>query len=592
MAWPRSTALASIVAWAGLVLALAAPRGWARQAVGGDADYSWVPIVEADDTVVPDPPDGRWLVDENGLEYTLFRWRRHEGYYRFDDESRKTATLRHGLRLIVEHDDEAFLYVRWYRTAPIAERLAAARAAAEPDAAAIRASYRADVRARDLLRLEPWDDGLPRTGQWRNGFAVADLDGDGHLDIVHGPPRKGGFNRPVVFLGDGSGRWRPWHAARFPPLPYDYGDVAAGDLDGDGRTDLVFAAHLTGLFALRADGAGGFTAWSAGLPARERPTEAGPAPEGTRGAAPGGFTSRAIALADWDRDGRLDILAVAEGPTSVRDLDRGRTAPLGKRVFLNRGDGSWQARDGPGAMMGDAVVPVDLDGDGRLDFVTDSRVVGSGELLNYGEPGGTWRTASLPDVRGRLRVHAVAAADFDGDGRPDLAVSFQSRDGDRTRRGLDVFFGGAAGPGWRRVSIWAGEAPATEALTALGAGDLDGDGRPDLVGLTARGETWLFVNDGKGDFLLDASPEGDPPPPHAWCAGYAAAVVDMDRDGRNEIVTAFAGEPGSETILGSAAPARCRAEGSLRVWKLLGPSADEPGLARGARGPAATEGRR
>jgi hypothetical protein len=515
---------------------------------------------------VPEPPGGRWLVDERGLAYTLFRWRKHEGYYRLEDGPGRTVRLRHGLRLTVEHEDGEYLYLRWYRTGPARDPLAAAPApAAEP----------VPLPERDALRLEPWDEGLPRGGQWRNGLAVADMNGDGHPDLVHGPPRKGPVTAPLIFLGDGRGRWRPWREARFPPLPYAYGSVAAGDLDGDGHPDLVLAAHLSGIFALRGDGAGGFTAWSAGLPVRSRPAARPALPPGAPAPAPAAagppvgppaFTSRAVALADWNGDGRLDILALSEGPASPRVTGDGTGAPPGKLVFLNRGDGRWEPLSGPGAMLGDAIVPVDLDGDGRLDFVTDSRVVGSAEILNLGEPGGAWRVAALPGAPPRLRVSAVAVADLDGDGRRDLAVAYQSQDGGRVRRGLDVYFGTADGSGWRRVPAWADLAPAAELLTALAAGDLDGDGRPDLVALTARGEPWLLVNDGTGGLALDRSPEAAPSPGHLGCAGYAVAVEDLDGDGRGEVVATFAGEPGSEALVG--APARCRAGGAIRVWRV------------------------
>lgn len=524
------------------------------------SDYSWVPIVEPGDTAVPDPPGGTWLVDANGLEYTLIRWRKHEGYYELEDGGR-AVRLRYGLRLTVEHQDDQYLYLRWFRTAPIQERLAAATPGRAPDAEAVRSTYRTTIRERDSLRLEPWDTGLPRSGQWRNGFAIADLNGDGHLDLVHGPPRKGRFAEPVIFLGDGAGRWQPWREARFPPFPYDYGAVAAGDLDGDGHVDLVFAVHLTGLIALRGDGKGGFTPWSRGLPLRQR----GGSPAAATSSA---FTSRAVTLADWNGDGRLDILALSEGPASPKSFKGEPTAALGKVIFLNRGDGSWQPLHGPGTMAGDSIRAVDLDGDGRLDFVTDSRVLGSIELLNYGEPNGTWRTASLPHSRGRLRVHAVAVGDFDRDGRRDLVVSFQSQDGAEVRRGLDVFFQSATEARWRRVSVWAADAHAAEPVTALGVGDLDGDGHEDLVALTAKGEVWLFVNDGKGDFSLERRPEADLGRTHLHCAGYAVSVVDLDGDGRSEIVASFAGEPGSEVMLGGALPPRCRAGGALRVFKV------------------------
>ena len=76
----------------------------------------------------------------------------------------------------------------------------------------IAASYRSDTPETDRLRFVPFGEGLPQSGQWRDGFAVADMNGDGHLDIVHGPPRKS-FGTPVIFLGNGKGSWRRWQEA-------------------------------------------------------------------------------------------------------------------------------------------------------------------------------------------------------------------------------------------------------------------------------------------------------------------------------------------------------------------------------------------
>ena len=62
------------------------------------------------------------------------------------------------------------------------------------------------------LRVEPFGTGLPQRGQWRHGFDIADMNGDGFADLLHGPPRKGD-GRPVVFLGDGRGGFAPWAEA-------------------------------------------------------------------------------------------------------------------------------------------------------------------------------------------------------------------------------------------------------------------------------------------------------------------------------------------------------------------------------------------
>jgi hypothetical protein len=613
-----SAAIALVALLAAAPMVLAQPGGTSSKASGS---YDWVPVMDPSSATVPEPEDGAWLEDEDGLEYTLFRWRKHEGYYHFEADRPGYVKLNHVVRLKFEHEDDEYLYLRWYRTAPIAESLAEDARKAEAEVEAIRASYRTEIEQNDTLRLEAFDEGLPRSQQWRNGFVLADMNGDGHLDLVHGPPRKGSVSHPVIFLGDSAGNWRHWDTAAFPPLPFDYGDIAAGDLDGDGNLDIVLASHLTGLFALRGDGKGGFTNWSEGLPLRRsavkrqqgierelarRSTAAAPPPRvpqrpRRRGAGrtkaaeaqkeaveqpseqpsepepPVGdpaFTSRAIALADWNGNGRLDVLALSEGPTAIQDITDDVAPPLGKVIFLNQGDGTWKSLNGPGQMMGDVILPVDLDGDGQLDFVTSSRNVGAPWLLNYGGAAdGSWTAAEIPDMRGRLITNGVAVDDFDGDGRRDLALTFQSQEGGEVRMGLDIYYGQEGEPAWRRASVFATTVHETEGMRALTAGDVDGDGRPDLVALTVEGRVWIFLNDGKGSFVRELSPEAEPDKEHLYCTGYRVVLSDIDRDGKNELVASFAGEPGSEAMFVGALPTRCRALGALRAWKIAPQSA-------------------
>ena len=572
--------------------------------------YDWVPVVEPSASTVPEPPDGKWMKDEDGLEYTLFAWRKHEGFYTFDPGQPGYVKLNHILRLKVEHEDDQFLYLRWYKTAPIVESLAKDEAKEAEKLATIERSYTTEIASSDGLRLVPWEAGLPKSEQWRNGFGLADMNGDGHLDLVHGPPRKGSVTVPVIFLGDGAGSWRYWDSAKFPSLPFDYGDVAVGDLDLDGHQDIVLASHLTGFFALRGDGKGGFTAWSQGLPLRrsaiqrqheierellrrsqpnapKSPPPRTPKRDGQPGenakkekqekapAEPPAFTSRAIALADWNGDGRLDIVALSEGPTAIQDVADEVAPPLGKVIFLNEGDGTWKALQGPGQLMGDVVLPVDLDRDGHLDFVTDSRLISGPQIFNFGGAvDGSWTVGEIPEMREKLIIHSVAVDDFDRDARPDVALSFQSAEGGQIRQGVDLYRATGEARAWVRSSIYATNVQETEGMDTVVAGDVDSDGDADLVALTVEGNTWLFVNDGKGGFVRELSPEADPGKDHLYCAGYDAAVVDLDGDGRNELVASFAGEPGSEALSVGTMAQRCRARGMIRVWK-VGPAGGE-----------------
>ena len=136
------------------------------------------------------------------------------------------------------------------------------------------------------------------------GASAADLNGDGHLDLV-----LAGSNK--LFAGDGKGSFRDVTPDSFAWSTHGDEDivtgVAVGDLDGDGRADLVFGHHfssaLTGepvpvrVFLNRGNGDGAAPAW-------EDVTEASGVP---------GFPTKAphVEVADFDNDGLPDVLVTA-----------------------------------------------------------------------------------------------------------------------------------------------------------------------------------------------------------------------------------------------------------------------------------------
>lgn len=383
------------------------------------------------------------------------------------------------------------------------------------------------------LRFEAIGAGLPGAGQWRDGFDLVDLDRDGHLDLVHGPSRAVGAD-PLLLRGDGAGGFASWSGSGLPSGDLTYGDAATGDFDGDGDLDVAIGQHLHEPVVFESDGVGAF---------REAPLPA----------AALAFSTRALESVDWDGDGRDELLALGEGPLpgtgrEPRGLLLLDWVPVeGWRAFLEHGAVGLPLPFGSSLAVGD------VDGDGQPDAATASSSFGRRDVLvlGDGEWGGTRRELTALSSTGYVR--AVALADFDGDGRDDLAASsVEWAEGEWWTR-IDVLLSA-------RGDVFASSVilrePGSAGLLALGAGDLDGDGHADLVAFDAEGEPRIFLGMGGGRLARARATglSGD------GCAGRHVRISDLDGDGRGEIVASFGEDPGVD-------PA-CVAGGSLRAWLL------------------------
>jgi hypothetical protein len=508
------------------------------------------PTRPATDTMAPpQPPDGKWLRDAEGREYFAQKIDLPAGSPLLWLDAEKTrARIAHGLEVEVLAHDEQTLTIKVYRVDDAAPARTALAPPTEKEKRAVADSYRVVATRGRRLKLTAIDDGLPTRGQWRNGFAVADVDGDGNDDIVFGPPRKS-RRPPVVFRSDGAGHWTVW-PTRFPSLPFDYGDAAVGDLNGDGHADVVLASHLRGIVAMIGDGKGVFEAWSKGidfgLPGDK--------------AATASFTSRAITIADWNRDGRPDVIALGEGPQFA--IAPGSTAvqrgSRGIAIYLNGGDGSWTKVAEPGSgSFGSTLAVADVNGDGLLDVVTGSERRGFKSLLNLGQPDGRWRETEIAELRPDAIFRAVAVGDFDRDGKPDIAVGFLAYQLGVERRGIDVLL--ARDGGWERKTLLAEESQV--GIGALATGDVDGDGALDLIAVDAEGKLSVFRGDGRGGF---ASAPVDLPAVKEKCAGFDVHVAKSRARSIPAIIASFADE--GEVGPTGGAPA-CPSQGSVRAWR-------------------------
>jgi len=490
----------------------------------------------------PSPPDHEWLVDDEGRRYFVREVPKVEGQFRRVDDNH--VRVRYGITIeTVGETDDAFL-AKTYQVSLIPMEHD------EPtpeEIAAVESEYRVELPEVDRLEWHDFGAGLPRAGQWRNGFVVADMNGDGHLDIVHGPPRRGP-GPPVVFLGDGAGGWQQWKGLAFPKAPYDYGDVAAPDLNGDGTSDLVVAVHLSGLMAMVQTSPGVFETWSDGLEI---------VPAGSAGTKT--FLSRTIDTADWDGDGDLDLIALSEGPRHPKATEREEVeTPVGIAIYDNQGGGTWTVGQRLGVeeeLFGDSLAVGDVDGDGHPDLVAGTNAIARRELIFLARDGWEAEPVAPDSLRRGAFVWGIDTADFDGDGLDDLVLALTARQVDSWWRAVDVLLTRKTEDGlhFERVALSAGaETSATERGVAVAAGDLDGDGAQDVAVGTANGTLSLFLGDGAGGFVSEASPELAVPA--EGCRVYGLHAVDLDGDGGDEIVVGTAGD-------------RCRGGGSLRVWK-------------------------
>jgi hypothetical protein len=271
------------------------------------------------------------------------------------------------------------------------------------------------------------------------------------------------------------------------------------------------------------------------------------------------FSSRALRTADWNGDGLPDLIAVSEG------LGQGSSQPVEDRdgvvVFFNQRAGGWKKSE-PAVSKGvysDSIALGDFDGDGHLDVATGSNLMGRKDLVHLWRAGGGISHLAVDLPGAHQFVQTVAAGDFDNDGRDDLVVAYLSMENEVWYASLDLFYS-RAGSAWERRGLF--KEPGRDGPVALATGHLRDKSRRDLVALTTRGETLVFLGDGKGGLARNSIPH---PVFGGGCRGSHVELKDLDGDGRDEIVASFGDEPGN--FAGSANG--CSSGGGITAWKAV-----------------------
>jgi hypothetical protein len=343
------------------------------------------------------------------------------------------------------------------------------------------------------------------------GGAFADIDGDGHLDMVVANGNDISRQRVEVYYGDGQGNLPTNPQWQSGDVDY-HGHLTVGDVDGDGWPDVAVSVFL---------GASGF----GDLGHVKLYRNLGGMLESTPSwRSSDEFYSFGCAFGDADSDGDLD-LAVAVGEPYFG-------APAKNRIYFNRGGGvlettpSWQAATADHAM--DAMWG-DLDGNGQLDlaFVTAGR-----HNTVYFQAGGVLATTPgwTSSDNGNQNGNNGAIADYDGDGDLDLCVS----DNDQLSGGQGLFKIYRNGPGGLATQpTWS---DFQGYVSAVAFGDVLLDGSPDLFGGAWWGGTYLYLNDAGS---LPNSPEWDS---QLNSVVEALFLGDMDEAGVVEDQAVFAGD--------------------------------------------------
>lgn len=509
-----------------------------------------------------DPATLPWLVDEKtGARYQIQTLAKVPGAFRWLDDTH-VRFPGGAVFEIIDHDDTNFRVKAYEPVFDSMTKVPTKKAAATPEELARAAeAYKYQMADVDRLKFVEFDRGLPRQDQWRNGLDLADMNRDGHLDIVFGPARKS-RQRPNIFLGDSKGNWKFWSEAQFQPLGYDYGDVAVGDWNGDKIPDLAFGVHLKGMLAVVNDGKDNFVPYTKGIEF-DQPGQGGDATS---------FSSRAIDTIDWNSDGRIDLIAFGEGPKGKKMTPgaAGNNSLIntarGLRIYLNNGDGTWKPVDSVDPdyakpNFGDDFAVADLNHDKKLDVITGTRQLGNEAIVAYGNAESKVAFEQFPGLRDRALVPAVAVRDLNADKKPDIVLAYQNTENGIWRTGIDVYLAGKVG--FERRTIVSREGRRGN-ISAIDLGDIDGDGHLDLAVATGQFEVFVFLGDGKGGFSSEVSAEL-PSTPKPGCAGFDVRLADLDRDGRAELIAAFAGEKAGPGIAGIDTEG-CPGEGSLRVW--------------------------
>jgi hypothetical protein len=313
--------------------------------------------------------------------------------------------------------------------------------------------------------------------------AVADLNGDGKLDLVLA---ENANDAVAVLLGNGDGTFQPQvvYPEGSPGSAPD--SLAVRDLNGDGALDIVVRNELVSTVSIllgRGDGTfGASTDYATG----------------------NGYSQ--LVVGDFNGDGKLDVATTNAFDDTVS-------------ILLGKGDGTFQTHvDYASGYRPIPLAAGDVNGDGKLDLVIGN-TYSTGFTVLLGNGDGTFQSPKTYTTV--YDPESVILADFDGDGILDLSIGSEAGG----IPGIDILLGN--GDGTFRSLTKLGTSCGNNFNVCDGAtADMNGDGKLDLVMRNSPAdEAQVLLGNGDGTFNSPIIfPTGNNP--------EQALIGDFNGDGR------------------------------------------------------------